>query len=55
MGRVELGEDATRWVAEQARQIDYWITAADTPAEIMAALPTAQLAGRHGGHLPDRQ
>ncbi|HEU5427168.1 MAG TPA: TIM-barrel domain-containing protein [Actinocrinis sp.] len=37
MGRVELGADATRWVAEQARQIDYWITAGDTPAQVMAA------------------
>ncbi len=46
MGRVELGADATRWVAEQARQIDYWITAGDTPAEIMAAYAEAT------GHAP---
>ncbi|MCX5240335.1 family 31 glucosidase [Streptomyces prunicolor] len=37
MGRVELGGDTTRWVADEARQLDYWITAGDTPAEIMRA------------------
>jgi len=46
MGRVELGADCTRWVAEQARQIDYWITAGDTPAEVMAAYADAT------GHPP---
>ena len=35
IGRVELGADATRWVAEQTRQLDYWITLGDTPAEIL--------------------
>jgi alpha-D-xyloside xylohydrolase len=34
-GRVELGGDRTRWVADSAHQIDYWITAGDTPAQIM--------------------
>ena len=34
-GRVELGGDRTRWIADSARQIDYWITAGDTPAQIM--------------------
>ena len=33
VGRVELGATATRWVANSARQIDYWITAG-TPAQI---------------------
>jgi alpha-D-xyloside xylohydrolase len=46
MGRVELGADSTRWVAEQARQIDYWITAGDTPAEIVSAYADAT------GHPP---
>ncbi|SFD02249.1 glycoside hydrolase family 31 protein [Streptomyces aidingensis] len=32
IGRVELGVNGTRWVADSARQIDYWITAGD-PAE----------------------
>ncbi|MDX3243211.1 TIM-barrel domain-containing protein [Streptomyces sp. ME18-1-4] len=44
MGRVELGRDATRWVAESAHQIDYWITAGDTPAQIMEAY--AEATGR---------
>ncbi|MFI8929491.1 TIM-barrel domain-containing protein [Streptomyces sp. NPDC053474] len=46
MGRVELGADATRWVADQSRQIDYWITAGDTPAQVMAAYADAT------GHPP---
>ncbi|WTJ93014.1 hypothetical protein OG607_26495 [Streptomyces sp. NBC_01537] len=40
MGRVELGRDATRWVADTAHQIDYWITAGDTPAHVMRRTPT---------------
>src|SRR6266702_2733479 len=35
VGRVELVENGTRWVADSARQIDYWITAGDTPADIL--------------------
>jgi alpha-D-xyloside xylohydrolase len=35
VGRVELSHDRTRWVAEATRQLDYWITAGDTPAQIM--------------------
>jgi alpha-D-xyloside xylohydrolase len=35
VGRVELGATATRWVADSARQIDYWITTG-TPAQIAA-------------------
>jgi alpha-D-xyloside xylohydrolase len=27
--------NGTRWVAEASRQIDYWVTAGDTPAEII--------------------
>ncbi len=46
IGRVELGADATRWVAERARQVDYWITAGDTPAQVMAAYADAT------GHTP---
>ncbi|MGW7052287.1 glycoside hydrolase family 31 protein [Streptomyces sp. NPDC054887] len=29
VGRVELARTGTRWVADSARQIDYWITAGD--------------------------
>ncbi len=32
IGRVELAHNGTRWVADSARQIDYWITAGD-PAD----------------------
>ncbi|MEO3756433.1 TIM-barrel domain-containing protein [Streptomyces sp. B6B3] len=32
VGRVELAENGTRWVADSARQLDYWI-AAGTPAQ----------------------
>jgi len=36
VGRVELGYNATRWVAEATPQIDYWITTGETPAEILS-------------------
>ncbi|PQM24531.1 family 31 glucosidase [Streptomyces xinghaiensis] len=32
VGRVELAANGTRWVADSARQIDYWITAGDPAA-----------------------
>lgn len=35
IGRVELGYNETRWVAEATPQLDYWITSGATPAEIM--------------------
>jgi alpha-D-xyloside xylohydrolase len=35
VGRVELGTTLTRWVSEASRQWDYWITAGDTPADIV--------------------
>jgi alpha-D-xyloside xylohydrolase len=44
LGRVELGADTTRWVAESTGRLDYWITAGDTPAEIMASY--ADVTGR---------
>ena len=31
VGRVELGANATRWVAEAAPEMDYWITAGGDP------------------------
>jgi alpha-D-xyloside xylohydrolase len=37
MGRVELGADVTRWVAEESSLIDYWVTAGDSPADVLAA------------------
>ena len=35
VGRVELGKNATRWIALATFQVDYWITAGATPAEIL--------------------
>jgi alpha-D-xyloside xylohydrolase len=34
LGRVELAVNGTRWVADSARQLDYWITAG-APADIL--------------------
>jgi len=46
VGRVELGKNATRWVADATPQVDYWITAGETPAEIMGHYADAT------GHVP---
>ncbi|ONI91929.1 family 31 glucosidase [Saccharothrix sp. ALI-22-I] len=46
IGRVELGMDITRWVARDSHQIDYWITAGDRPADILARYAEAT------GHTP---
>ena len=46
VGRVELADNGTRWVADTARQIDYWITAGDTPADILSHYADAT------GHSP---
>jgi alpha-D-xyloside xylohydrolase len=35
LGRVELGNSMTRWVSYGCRQLDYYITAGDSYAEIM--------------------
>jgi len=45
VGRVELGRNGTRWVAEASRQMDYWVTAGSY-AEIMAHYADA------AGHAP---
>ncbi|UYQ65001.1 TIM-barrel domain-containing protein [Streptomyces peucetius] len=47
LGRVEFAENATRWQAGQTRGIDYWLTAAATPAEILARYADAT------GHAPE--
>ncbi len=36
-GRVELGADTTRWTADGGGRVDYWVTAGDTPAQILDA------------------
>ena len=45
IGRVELARNGTRWVADSARQLDYWITAGD-PAQIQRTYADAT------GHVP---
>ena len=49
-GRVEFADNATRWSVGQAREIDYWITAAPTPAETFARYADAT---GHSPELPD--
>jgi alpha-D-xyloside xylohydrolase len=49
IGRVELAANGTRWVADSARQIDYWITTG-TPARILGRY--ADACG-HAPRLPD--
>lgn len=34
IGRASFGKNTTEWYAESTKQLDYWITAGDTPAEI---------------------
>ena len=46
IGRVELAADATRWVADSARQIDYWVTVGDQPAALLSNYADAT------GHAP---
>jgi alpha-D-xyloside xylohydrolase len=50
VGRVEFGENMTRWVMEATRGIDYFIVAADTPAEIIEKYVDAT---GHAPLLPD--
>lgn len=50
VGRVELGENMTRWVMEATRGIDYYIVAGDSPAEILEKYVDAT---GHAPKLPD--
>jgi alpha-D-xyloside xylohydrolase len=36
IGKVTFGKNCTEWTALASKQIDYWITAGDVPAEILA-------------------
>ena len=36
MGRASFGKNMTEWEAESTKVIDFWITAGDTPAEILS-------------------
>lgn len=47
LGRVELGNNMTRWVSDGCRQVDYYITAGDSYAEIMEHYADVS------GHAPD--
>ena len=46
IGRVEFATNGTRWVADRARQLDYWLTAGQTPAAILSHYAAAT------GHAP---
>lgn len=35
VGEVHFGLDTTEWVAEETNQMDYWITAGESPADIV--------------------
>jgi alpha-D-xyloside xylohydrolase len=41
IGRVEFGENFTRWVAEATRGMDYFVAAGDSPTEIIEKYVTA--------------
>ncbi|WP_458117234.1 glycoside hydrolase family 31 protein [Arthrobacter sp. D2-10] len=46
IGRATFGVNRTEWVAESTKQLDYWVTAGDSPAEITSAYAHAT------GHAP---
>lgn len=41
IGTVTFGKNVTEWTAKSTKQMDYWITAGDTPAEIEEAYADA--------------
>jgi alpha-D-xyloside xylohydrolase len=41
IGRVSFCKNLTEWVAESSKQLDYWVTAGDTPKEITKAYAKA--------------
>ncbi len=41
IGQVHFGTNTTEWEASATRQLDYWITAGDTPAQIVEAYAAA--------------
>lgn len=46
VGTATFGRNRTEWVADSTRQLDYWVTAGDTPAQIASAYADAT------GHVP---
>jgi alpha-D-xyloside xylohydrolase len=51
IGRATFAKNRTEWFAESTRQLDYWMTAGDTPAEITAAYADAT---GHAPTMPER-
>ena len=47
LGRVEFGNNRTRWISYGSRQLDYFITAGDSYADIMENYADAT------GHAPE--
>ena len=47
IGRATFATNRTEWVAEATAQLDYWVTAAPTPAKILSAYADAT------GHVPE--
>lgn len=41
IGRATFSQNRTQWYAESTKQLDYWITAGDNPAEIVEAYAAA--------------
>lgn len=41
IGKVSFGRNVTEWIANSTKQLDYWITAGDNPAEIEEAYAKA--------------
>jgi len=37
IGKATFAKNKTEWIAESTKQMDYWITAGDTPSEILEA------------------
>ncbi|SCD37628.1 alpha-D-xyloside xylohydrolase [Streptomyces sp. TverLS-915] len=46
VGRVEFAANGTRWVADAAEQLDYWVTTGEDPAALLAHYADAT------GHAP---
>ncbi|QHC67792.1 family 31 glucosidase [Rathayibacter sp. VKM Ac-2759] len=46
IGRATFAANRTEWFAESSQQLDYWVTAGDTPADITRAYADAT------GHVP---
>lgn len=44
IGEVHFGKNTTEWIAESTKQLDYWVCAGDSPAEIERAY--AEVTGK---------